>query len=212
MRFLGIIPARGGSTRVPKKNIRSVLGKPLIYWSINAAQQSKLLDKFVVSTEDKEISKISKNYGAEVLERPKELAGDDIPLTPVLKHALESIPAENIVILRPTSPIRINGIIDKSIKKYESMHGNSLMTGFINKEYEWFTIPDTPSQKLKGWFQGDGCVEIHNKDVILSGRSWGDNPIKYIIPETYNYEIDTELELVIIEALMRHLEMKNERN
>lgn len=211
MKYLGTIPARGGSTRVPRKNIRPVLGKPLIYWSIQAAQDSKLIDRFVVSTDDEEIAQVSQDHGAEVLKRPKELAGKYVPLTPVLKHALESIPAENIVVLRPTSPIRINGIVDKAIREYERMHGDSLMTGFINKEYEWFTIPDTPSQKLKGWFQGDGCVEIHHKDVPLRGKTWGNTPIKYTIPEIYNYEIDNESELVMVEALMKHLGMENDQ-
>ncbi len=207
-RYLGLIPARGGSTRVHRKNIRPVLGKPLIYWSIKAAQESKLIDYFVVSTDDAEIAQVAKKYGAPVLDRPKNLAESLVPLTPVYKHALETLPAENLVILRPTSPIRINNIIDTAIRYYEQHHGDSLMTGFMNKEYEWFTQPDTPSQQIKGWFQGDGCVEIHNKKVILAGKSWGDVPLKFVIPEIYNHEIDTEIELIMVEALMNYLGMK----
>ncbi|MEM0467005.1 MAG: acylneuraminate cytidylyltransferase family protein [Candidatus Thermoplasmatota archaeon] len=206
-KYLGLIPARGGSIRVHRKNIRLVLGKPLIYWSIKAAQESKRLDYFVVSTDDPEIARVAREYNAPVLERPKELAESLVPLTPVYRHALETIPAENLVILRPTSPIRINNIIDKAIDYYEQEKGDSLMTGFMNKEYEWFTHPDTPSQQLKGWFQGDGCVEIHHKKVILSGKSWGDKPLRYIIPEIYNHEIDTEVELIMVEALMKHVGM-----
>jgi len=207
MKYLGMIPARGGSKRVYKKNMRRVYGKPLVLWTIEAAQQSKLLDECVVSTEDNAIQKICEQYGIKVIKRPTELSGDNIPLTPVMKHALQTIPAENIVMLRPTSPIRVDNIIDKAIQEYENKNGDSLMTGFINKEYEWFTRPDTPSQKLKGWFQGDGCVEIHNKDVVLNNKSGGKNPIKFVIPEIYNHEIDTELDVVIIEAIMKHVKI-----
>jgi len=212
MKYLGMIPARGGSKRVSRKNIRSILGKPLIWWSIEAAQQSKKLDKFIVSTEDDAIKDVCDQYNVPVLKRPKELAGDLVPLTLVMKHTLENIPADNIVVLRPTSPIRINSIIDKAIEKYEEMHGDSLMTGFMNKEYEWFTHPDAPSQKLKGWFQGDGCVEIHNKEVILNDKSWGKNPIKYDIPDIYNHEIDKELDIVIIEAIMQSIKIPRGEN
>jgi len=207
-KYLGLIPARGGSTRVHRKNIRSVLGKPLIYWSIKAAQESKLIEHFVVSTDDTEIAQVAKSFGSEVLDRPKDLGESLVPLTPVFKHAVETIPAENLVILRPTSPIRVDNIIDKAIQYYEKKQGDSLMTGFMNKEYEWFTRPDTASQTLEGWFQGDGCVEIHHRDVPIAGKTWGKKPLKYIIPDIYNFEIDTETELIMVEALMKHLEMK----
>ena len=71
------IPARGGSEGIPKKNIKQICGKPLIAWTIEAAKKSKLLDRFVVSTEDKEIAEISEKCGAEVIERPRELATDE---------------------------------------------------------------------------------------------------------------------------------------
>lgn len=205
IKYLGLIPARGGSKRVLKKNVRSVNGKPLIYWSIKSAKESKLLDTVVVSTEDIEVKKIAEEYDVEVIERPKEYSTDNVSLTTVLKHALKTIPAENIVVLRPTSPIRIDSIIDQSIKKFEKENGDSLMTGFMNKEYEWFTHPDQASQELEGWFQGDGCVEIHKSDVILSGESFGFNAIRYIVDEKYNYEIDTEYQLVMVEQLMKYL-------
>jgi len=205
MKYLGLIPARGGSKRVGRKNIRLVHGKPLIVWSIEAAQQADMLDDCVVSTEDPEIKRISESFGMKVLQRPPELASDLIPLTPVLKHALQTIPADNVVVLRPTSPIRVDHIIDKAIQKFEEGHGDSLMTGFMNKEYEWFTHPDMPSQKMKGWFQGDGCVEIHHKDVVFQDKTWGKKPIRFLIPDIYNHEIDTELDIVIVEAIMSHL-------
>lgn len=85
-----IIPARGGSKRIPKKNIHEFFNKPMIYWSIKAAKDSNCFEKIIVSTDDPEISIIAKNFGAEVpFLRPKELSDDNTPTQPVIKHAIE---------------------------------------------------------------------------------------------------------------------------
>ena len=85
-KVLGIIPARGGSKGVKRKNIRLVGDKPLIYWSIAAAQKSSLLTTYYVSTEDKEILDVAHSYGASCFDRPDKLAGDHTPMIPVLQH------------------------------------------------------------------------------------------------------------------------------
>ncbi len=87
---IAIIPARGGSKRIPRKNIKDFFGKPLIAHSIQTAIKSKLFDKIIVSTDDEEIANIAKSYGAEVLKRPKNLADDFTPTIPVIAHAIES--------------------------------------------------------------------------------------------------------------------------
>jgi len=86
MKNLCVIPARGGSKRIPKKNIKEFCGKPLIAYSIETALKSNLFEKVIVSTDDDEISKISKKYGAEVLKRPEELADDMTHVGPVIEH------------------------------------------------------------------------------------------------------------------------------
>ena len=93
MSLLALIPARGGSKGIPRKNIRNLCGKPLIAWSIDVAQESNLVDKIVVSTDDEEIAEIALNYGAEVpFLRPSELSQDETPgIEPVL-HALNKLP------------------------------------------------------------------------------------------------------------------------
>lgn len=88
---VAIIPARGGSKRIPRKNIKEFFGKPLIAYSIETALESNLFEKVVVSTDDKEIAKIAKEYGAEVIKRPDELADDFTPTIPVIAHAIEVI-------------------------------------------------------------------------------------------------------------------------
>ncbi len=120
---MALIPARGGSKSIPRKNIYPVLGKPLIAYTIEAAKKSKLIGRVVVSTDDKKIAEIAKRYGAEVpFLRPKELAQNDTPDLPVFQHALrwlakkENYKPDIIVHLWPTSPLRKAGDIDKAIK------------------------------------------------------------------------------------------------
>jgi len=89
--ILAIIPARGGSRGIPRKNVRLLCGKPLIAHTIEAALNSKLVDRVVVSTEDKEIADISKEYGAEIIDRPPELAQDNTPSLPVFQHTIRHL-------------------------------------------------------------------------------------------------------------------------
>ena len=123
--ILGVIPARGGSKGLPGKNILDLLGRPLIAWSIDAANNSKLIDRFIVSTEDDAIAEIVHIEGAEVLYRPESLARDDTTTVQVLQHVLESIPADIVVLLQPTSPIRTGRIIDQAIQRFMKTRVNS---------------------------------------------------------------------------------------
>ena len=95
-KVIAIIPARGGSKRIPKKNIRQFAGKPMIAHSIIVAQQSKLFDHIYVSSEDEEILSIAKEWGAEQILRPKELADDHIETAPVVRHAIDWMKQEDI--------------------------------------------------------------------------------------------------------------------
>ncbi len=112
MRFLGIIPARGGSKGVPGKNIRLLAGKPLIAWTIEAAKASQALDRLLVSTDDPAIAAVARDLGAAVRMRPAALAADDTPTRPVLEHVAKELEAEGdvfdaVVTLQPTSPLRL---------------------------------------------------------------------------------------------------------
>lgn len=111
-KILGIIPARGGSKGIPGKNIRLLNGKPLIHYSICAAQQSGLVDRLILTTDSVEIAQVGKELGAEVpFIRPAELARDDTPMFPVLEHVVKFIEGEGwqadiILLLQPTAPLR----------------------------------------------------------------------------------------------------------
>jgi len=108
MRTLGLVPARGGSLGIPRKNVRPFLGRPLLAWSVDAGVGSGVLERVVVSTEDAEIAGIARAAGAEVVDRQVELAGDEVSTAAVVRHALETLgwDFEAVVILEPTSPLR----------------------------------------------------------------------------------------------------------
>jgi len=114
---LAVIPARGGSKRVPRKNIRRFRGKPLIAWSIDAADASRYIDMVFVSTEDSEIRRIAEYYGATVIDRPPELATDDASNEDVCRHVLAEHPAGWVVLLQPTSPLRTTEHIDLALER-----------------------------------------------------------------------------------------------
>lgn len=135
MEVLSIIPARGNSKELPKKNIRFLAGKPLIEYSITHAKQSKLINRIIVSTDNEKIAKISKSLRAEVpFLRPKKISKDSTPLIDVIKHTIEYLEKnENyipdiIVVLQPTSPIRHSKKIDESIHLLMKTHCNSVLS------------------------------------------------------------------------------------
>jgi len=204
--ILGIIPARGGSKGIPRKNIKKLRNKPLIQWSIEAARESKLLDRFIVSTDDREIASISSDLGAEVLDRPSELSTDSATTVSVLKSVLDHIDASIIVLLQPTSPIRIDNLIDKAIQRFLSEKlADSLATGYTSHHFKWGAFENLPRQSLKGFFHDDGNIYIFRSKIIKQGRWIGDNPIKMEIPSIYNIEIDDLSEFWAIEGILNRL-------
>lgn len=206
--IVAVIPARGGSKGIPRKNIKEFCGQPLINWSIKEALKSKYIDEVYVSTEDAEIANIAEAAGAKILWRPEDLATDDATTKDVLRHFVNNIECDTLVVLQPTSPIRILGIIDKAIERFFETKVDTLATGFTSYEYEWTSVDNTPRQKLQGWFYDDGNIYVHKPDYLKEGEYWGEKKEKMIIDRYYNYEIDTEVDWVILEALMNYLKDK----
>ncbi len=134
MRILGLITARSGSKGIPGKNIKLLGNIPLINYTIASAKESKLLSKLVLSSDDEEIMKISRQQGVEVpFKRPGELAEDNTPSLKVIQHALNFYKAKNesfdaICLLQPTTPFRRNGLIDEAIRKFISGNFDSLIS------------------------------------------------------------------------------------
>lgn len=225
MKILGLIPARGGSKGVPHKNIKSFNGKPLVYYTIKQALKSKYLDRLVVSTDDHDIARISKKYGAEVpFMRPKKLSGDKVADFPVIEHALlwfdaHGWKADYIVLLRVTNPFRKADDIDRAVKKlihsnYDSVRAISKveyppywmkriekgrLVPFVKTGYE-----DTRRQELPAVYQGNGTVEAIRRDTILKKKTRFGEKVGFIkMDDIARVDIDTELDFKIAEPLYR---------
>jgi len=135
MNILGIIPARGGSKRTPRKNVKMIAGKPLIAHTIEAGLKSKFINKLVVSTEDAEIARVAMEFGAEVIERPHELAMDTTKTAPVMVQVVEQLELKGyipdiVVLLQATSPTRDEEIIDAALMQLINSDKDSIFTGF----------------------------------------------------------------------------------
>lgn len=134
MKVLAVIPARGGSKSIPRKNLVDVAGRPLIAWAIGAAREAKRLDRVIVSTEDEEIAETARRWGAEVpFVRPLELATDTVSLIPVVQHALAAMDglgfrADAVVSLQATSPGLAGADVDAAVAKLAESGADSVAT------------------------------------------------------------------------------------
>jgi CMP-N-acetylneuraminic acid synthetase len=201
--ILGVTPARGGSKGLPRKNIRPCLGKPLIAWTIEAAKASRFLDRYVVSTEDREITEAAGRYGAEVLPRPAHLAADEATTLSVLQHAIEQIPADTIVLLQATSPVRDQGLIDRCIRRFLETGADSLATGFICKYVEYGKGAGARRQEIPGLFYDDGNVYVIKADLVRKGERYGTRIERMVLSREENVEIDDEFDFWLAEQVFR---------
>lgn len=199
--ILGIIPARGGSKGIPRKNIKMIAGKPLIAWTIEAAKKSKLLDSFVVSTEDSEIAEISRKYGAEAIDRPVELAGDEASTLSVLQHVISIVEADTVVVLQPTSPVRDRDLIDRCIRRYQETGVDNLATGFICKFMEYGSYTQR-RQDLEGFFYDDGNVYVIKADLIKKGKLLGKKVERFKTSREESIEIDDDFDFWMAEQVL----------
>src|ERR671938_1982216 len=130
VRVLGLIPARGGSTGIPGKNLAPLCGRPLLAWTVGAACAARSLDRVFVSTDSEEIAATARDLGADVLERPAELARDEVPMRDVLLHALEELGRpEVLVLLQPTSPLRRAEHVDEAVAVLRQARAHFAVTG-----------------------------------------------------------------------------------
>jgi CMP-N-acetylneuraminic acid synthetase len=207
MSLLGVIPARGGSKGIPKKNLMPIAGEPLISWSIQAALESNLLTDFVVSTEDAEISAASRSIGAEVLTRPNHLATDSSTTMAVLQHVVKEMPdADAVLLMQPTSPIRSFNLVDQVIKFYYEHKStvDSVATGFFCRYWEWGSQESNlPRQVNPGYFYDDGNLYILSREDILAGKWCGARQLRVAVDTIYHYEIDDRIEAIATEAVMK---------
>ena len=210
---LGVIPARGGSKGVPRKNIRLVNGRPLIAWTIEAALGSAYLDRVIVSTDSCEIADLAIKLGAEVpFLRPTELAADDTPgVAPVL-HAIDTLPEYSwVVLLQPTSPLRISKDIDGCMEtciRYQAPACVSV-TPAAQNPYLMFTLSESARLKpLLGWQftstrrQELPASHVLNGAVYVAKSNWlketgsfvNVDTAAFVMPQERSLDIDSDFD------------------
>jgi CMP-N-acetylneuraminic acid synthetase len=201
---LAVIPARGGSKGIPQKNIRLLCGKPLIAWSIESALAVPTIHRVVVSTDNAEIADVATSWGAEILWRPAELATDEATTISVMTHVATEVPKADIfMVLQPTSPLRPLGFIDECIRVFEGGDFDNLATGYYCKYREYGTHNNHRRQDYRGFFYDDGSVYLLRRPLVERGQWFGDHMARHESPRHLNYEIDDEVDMVILDALMK---------
>lgn len=227
MKILCTICARGGSKGVPRKNIRELNDKPLIYYTINHALKWGKADKIMISTDDEEIAKISKKYGAEVpFLRPKELATDKAGKLESIKHAVKYYEDKNekfdiIVDLDPTSPLRNIKDLDYALEYFLKHKPNNLYSvcearknpyfnmvelndnnrAYISKKVEKDVLSRQTAPKV---YEMNASIYIYDKDFLLKTNTiHSNNTSIYIMPQERSIDIDSEIDFQFVEYLIK---------
>ena len=226
MNIIALIPARGGSKGIPRKNIVEVNKKPLINYTIEVALKSKLIDRVIVSTDSEEIAEIAKAAGAEVpFIRPEELAQDNTPTYPVIKHAIEWLESNDdykpdiIALLEPTFPIRNPEEVDDAIAQLRDDDGADSIRGVIEPfqtPYKSWKVEGNylkplmetdektcgkPRQSLPKVYWQNGFAFISKYRAIMEkGSIEGDNILPYVMPDVRFLDIDEKKDLELLRS------------
>jgi CMP-N,N'-diacetyllegionaminic acid synthase len=233
--ILGLTPARGGSKGIPGKNIRLVRGKPLIAYTIECAKKVTILDEYIVSTEDKAIADVAREYGAKVpFMRPKELAEDSSPTMPVIQHAISEIEAlkgrtvEVVVLLEPTAPLRAPIDIEESYKIFSEndcdlvvscneSHRNPYFN-MIKKRGKYYELVNQGGfdvgrrQDAPLIYDLNPVVWIFSRRAIMDQTRLPKKTLMYKIPSERSIDIDTFEDLEYLEFKLEKKKNAKQRN
>ncbi len=214
---------------MPRKNIRLLNEKPLVAHTIEAVLNSGVVDRVIVSTDDAEIAGVAKKFGAEVVDRPKELAGDKITLEPVIKHALDYLrEKENYVpdfvsCIQPTSPLLKSEIIKECVNRVKNQGFDSCITAFLPETYEWkwrpkvdesgrevAFEPEVPVMKrvvrqdLPKVYHENGAFYITKTDLFHKiGHRWGGKMAIVQMTEEDSLQVDSEYQFWLIGKILK---------
>lgn len=232
--IVAVIPAKGFSRGLPSKNIKKLLGKPLIYYSIKAALKSKLIDRVIVSTDSEKIIKIVKSYGAEApFKRPAELATNTAHTPPVIQHALkfleekENFHSDIVVTLQPTSPLRKEGAIDEMIRmlvkgKYESVISVVDVGGYhpwwMSKMEKNKLVPflelgngadpyNLERQQLPKVLKQNGSIYVTKTEALFEKNNIiiKENCGAYLMDEAHSLDIDNYVDFLLMGIIMKKI-------
>lgn len=226
--FLAIIPARGGSKRLPNKNILLLAGKPMLLWTVESAMQSKYLDEIILSTDSDDIVKVVENYKIKTIKRPIELASDTAKTVDVAKHVIENIDKKYdfIVLLQPTSPLRTSNHIDEAIEQLIKLNADAIisvtevdhsplwcnilpeslsMENFISED-----IKHKRSQDLPKFYRLNGAIYICKTKKLIEENTFflKKNVYAYIMDKKSSIDIDEELDFKLAEIILKEKFLK----
>jgi CMP-N-acetylneuraminic acid synthetase len=226
---LGIIPARGGSKRLPRKNLLNLAGRPMITYTIEAGLQSAFIDELLVSTDDLEIAGISSAWGAQVpFMRPSALAKDESSTFEVIQHAIDYYKEEKekefeyIILLQPTSPLRDCTEIDRAMMLFQSKEADAVISvSECDHSPLWCnTLPDTlamdkflsediknkRSQELDKYYRLNGAIYICRISSLMEQKTLflQDNIFAFLMPREKSVDVDTMLDLMMCETILQN--------
>jgi CMP-N,N'-diacetyllegionaminic acid synthase len=223
---LAIVPARGNSKGIPRKNIKRFLGEPLIARTLRAAAKARLIDRIVVSTESPQVARIARRYGAEVFARSPELAGDDTPMNWVIKEVIDGLEGDSrritaIAVLYPTAPLRTAADIDGAVamalglRRYDSVAGMceagvAPFGGIVQRNGKLRYLVDRAQRMYRRqiapeWFGLNGALWILNPARLdrLNFSLLGTQSYGYLMPRERSVDLDTMFDWRVAECLAR---------
>jgi len=228
-KILAIITARGGSKGIPRKNIKDLAGKPLIAYTIEEANKSKYLTRTILSTDDQEIADISKKYGCDVpFMRPDEYAQDESTSMEVVQHALKWLKENNkeeynyLMILQPTSPLRIAEDIDACIEKIVDTDADSVMSMMELVDFSLKKLKRIENDKIVSFLEDEGTSSSRRQDLdkvykrncaiyltkielIMKGDLFGEVSRPVIMPEERSVDINEPIDFELAEFWINKL-------
>ena len=225
MRVLAVIPARGGSKGIPNKNLALLCGRPLLAYTADAVKESKRLTRTIVSTDDERIADCARSLGLEVpFMRPSSLAGDDVPMLPVLRHAVDALQtdgfsADIVVLLQPTSPLRRGEHIDAAVDWLERVRGDSVVSVVeVPHQFNPASVMRLDDGLLKPFLEGPTATRRQDKPrvyarngpavlavharVLKEGSLYGNESWPLVMSPDDSLDIDTPLDLRLVESAL----------
>ncbi|SAK75348.1 N-acylneuraminate cytidylyltransferase [Caballeronia calidae] len=215
---IAVIPARGGSKGVPRKNLRPLFGMPLIYYAIRACIDSEAFEEVVVTTDDEEIGLIAERFGARVIMRPHGLGQDSVTLDPVIEHAVDVVERmlekrfDIVMTVQPTSPLVNSDDIRNSLSKFDASGDvDSVLSVVDDRHLCWtrdagFAIPKyqrrVNRQQLPESYKETGAVIACRRNVLKSGSRIGKRVELAVLPPERSIDIDSDLDFFICEAIL----------
>jgi N-acylneuraminate cytidylyltransferase len=223
-RVVAVVPARGGSTTVPGKNLRDLGGRPLVAWPIDVAHETPAVDRVVVTTDDPDIAAVAREHGADVVDRPAELATDDALVVDALRHVVETFEATGedasvLVMLEPTCPLRTADDVERCLDRLATGDCDSVATfteASLNPHRVWRVddgrpepyLPDAnpfqPRQSLPEAYELTGGVYAFAVDALPETGSslLFERPAAVEMAAERSVDIDTELDFAVAETLV----------